>query len=276
MKNQLIFGGSGLLGSNYNILNKDLNIYNFFFKRKVPNPLKIKFNILNLKKFIKKKKIKLIINFAAITNIEDCETKKNLAFKTNVILPEKLSILSKDLKIKFLHISTDHYIAKKKIKEKTKVKTCNYYSKNKLLAEKKILYHNKNAIILRTNFLKSHSAQKSFFEKIEKSLKSNKKIYLFNDVYFNPVSIRFLINVIKNLLNKDARGIYNVSSDKCITKYDLGIMIAKKINCSNKSIIKSSVSSRRDLVARPKKMCLDNTKLKKFLKIKKIDLFENL
>ena len=57
MKNQLIFGGSGLLGSNYNILNKDLNIYNFFFKRKVPNPLKIKFNILNLKKFIKKKKL---------------------------------------------------------------------------------------------------------------------------------------------------------------------------------------------------------------------------
>ena len=155
------------------------------------------------------------------------------------------------------------------IKEIAKVSTCNYYSYTKLLSEKKILKNNKNALVIRTNFLE-------VLLKINLSLKNKifnktkKKIYLWEDTFFNPVSIKFLIGVISKLVKKNANGIFNVSSDKCISKYNFGLMVAKKYNLPDNCIIKSFKKDRTDLVARPNIMFLDNRKIKKFLKIKSI------
>ena len=194
MTSEIIYGGTGLLGSNYLLYKKKKNIFNVFKTRKATNAKNVKINLSNISNFIKKKKIKIILNFAAITNIEDCEKNKKIAYKTNVKLPIELSKIANKLKIKFIHISTDHYICKNlPIKEKSNVKTCNYYSKTKLLAEKKILRFNKNALIIRTNFFKSKTKKKSFFENIVDSTKKKTNSYLFDDVYFNPVSIKFLI-----------------------------------------------------------------------------------
>jgi len=276
MKYEIIFGGSGLLGSNY-LLKKRKNIYNIFHNEKAKNAKNIKLDFTELYKFIKKKKIKSIFNFAALTNIEECEKKKKKAYDINVKLPMMLSKLTKKLKIKFIHISTDHFIFKNyPAKEAYEVKTCNYYARTKLLAEQKILKFNKDALILRTNFFKSLSNKKSFYEKIINSNKEKKKSYLFNDVFFNPVSIKFLINIINKLILKKASGIYNVSSDGHLSKYKFGLLISKKKKLNKKYIIKSSFSDRKNLVKRPHKMILCNLKLKKFLKIKKIDLYRQL
>ena len=44
-----------------------------------------------------------------------------------------------------------------------------------------------NALIFRIIFGKSISKNKSFSDWVVESFKSKKKIYLFNDVYFNPL-----------------------------------------------------------------------------------------
>ena len=93
-----------------------------------------------------------------------------------------------------------------------------------------------------------------------------------DDTFFNPVSIKFLLKIISKLIKKNAKGIFNVSSDKCISKYTFGLLVAKKYKLSNKTIIKSYKKNRDDLVKRPYIMYLDNKKLKKFLKIKNISI----
>ena len=66
----------------------------------------------------------------------------------------------------------------------------------------KICLKNK-ALVFRTNFFgKSISKNKSFTDWIFRSFKMKKKIYLFNDVYFNPLRIETIVNVISKIVNE--------------------------------------------------------------------------
>jgi|TARA_B110000037_G_scaffold221585_1_gene293067 dTDP-4-dehydrorhamnose reductase len=277
MRPEIIFGGTGLLGSNYLLNKKNKIIYNIIHKKRAYNAKNIKIDILKLEEFIKKNKVQIILNFAALTNIEECEKNKKATYETNVKLPMDLSILAYKLKIKFVHISTDHFICKDyPIKEKSKVTTCNSYARTKLLAEKKILEFNKNALIIRTNFFKSESKKKSFYEKIIEATRRNKFSFLFHDVYFNPVSIKFLLETMNKLISKKATGIFNVSSDGFFSKYEFGLSVLKKKKLKKNYIIKSNFAKRKDLVKRPFNMTLCNKKLKQFLKIKTISLINQV
>ena len=78
MSNILIFGSTGLLGSNFLLKNNiNHNIYGFKNKRNIKfNNIKtvnFKFNIKNLENFLRKRKIEFILNFAAMTSIDNCE-----------------------------------------------------------------------------------------------------------------------------------------------------------------------------------------------------------
>ena len=137
MEQTLIFGGSGLLGSNYIFLNNKKKIFNFSNKTKALFVKNFRFNLSKLDKFIVDNKIKVIINFAGISDVEKSEGKKIEAYNTNVKLPEKLAEVCKVSNIKFIHISTDHFNSDNyPIKETSKIKTSNYYSYTKHLSEK--------------------------------------------------------------------------------------------------------------------------------------------
>lgn len=273
----LIFGGSGLLGSNYIFYSKNKKIFNYFNKNKANNVKNYRFNLSNLNRFIIDNKIELLINFAGVSDVEKCEKKKLQAFNVNVKLPERLAEVCKILKVKFVHISTDHFNCNEAlIKETSKIKTLNYYAFTKHLSEKKVLKKNKNSLVLRTNFFGSLTNKKSFLEKIIFSIKKKEKIFLWRDTFFNPVSIKYLVGIMNKLINKKARGIYNIASDKCISKYVFGLMVAKKYKLSNTKIIESFKSERLDLVNRPNKMCLDNKKVKKFLNIKNVNIYNQI
>ena len=53
-------------------------------------------------------KIDLIINCAAFTNVDGCETERESAFKVNVIGPRNLAIVASEIDAKLVHVSTDY------------------------------------------------------------------------------------------------------------------------------------------------------------------------
>ena len=147
-KKILIFGGTGLLGTNlvYNLQKKFqifLNFHNKKFFSKYVKYIKIidhkNINNEEIKKKIDEIDPSIIINCAAITDLEICEKKPNETEFANCILPDILSKISFEKKIKFLHFSTDHlFSGSKKFKiEKDKTFLLNNYAKQKLIAEKK-------------------------------------------------------------------------------------------------------------------------------------------
>ncbi len=277
MKKILLTGATGLFGYNYYIYNKKFKLIPIENKKKIKLKNKIKLNLLNKKKL--KKKILLIkpdiiIHAAALTNIEKCESNKKLARELNIDVTNNIIECSKYLNCKLVFISTDHLFSERKkyFTEADKRNPLNYYAKTKKKSEDMIMANLNNFIIIRTNFFgRGPKHRKSFSDTIIDRLKKNKKIELFNDVYFNPINVRYLCSTINNLIQKNLSGIFNVTSNKAISKYEFGLLLCKEFNF-NRNLIKSIKLSDKKITKRPRFMSLSNKKLIKTLKISSNEL----
>ena len=281
----LITGASGFLGGNlYNFLNNKFDVYALLNKtniNKIPknksifcNALKFKDlqnNIINLKP-------KIIINTIGLANVEKSQTNKNLARNININTAVNLAKISKKLKIKFIHISTDHLFGfnKSKNSERSAVTLVNNYAKTKYIAEQKVLTVYPKSLILRTNFFGISQKKNSFAEKILKSLKNEKKINLFSDVFYTPMYIGDLSKFILILAKSNINGIYNISTDQKISKFEFGTKLAETFGLNKNLIINSSITKKSSLCKRPTNMALINEKLKKKLNLKTISINSNL
>ena len=154
----------------------------------------------------------------------------------------------------------------------------NYYAKTKLLIENYIRKKNKNFLIIRTNFLaknysKKNKGKKSFSDYLISELKSKNKINLWEDVYFNPIYVEVLFDILFKLIKSKKIGTFNVCSNNGTSKYSLGLKLAKILNLQFKNIIKSKLHT-MSTVKRPKSMILDNKKIRKVLGMRK-EMFDN-
>ena len=65
-------------------------------------------NVEAVMDFVSAKKPDVIINCAAHTNVNKCESEWDLAYKINAIGPRNLSIAAKSVGAKMIHVSTDY------------------------------------------------------------------------------------------------------------------------------------------------------------------------
>tara|TARA_Y100000816_G_scaffold1913_1_gene1091 strand:- start:37598 stop:38488 length:891 start_codon:yes stop_codon:yes gene_type:complete len=270
----LIFGGSGLLGSswaNSQVLNNDnVAIVTHNANSDLNKVKKYSVNSSSMEEIenlINTFKPSIIINSAGITDIEKCENNYQLAYEANVNLPKKISKISKNNGIKFIHISTDHLFDGKKANysEEDAIFPLNNYAKTKALAEEEVLKNNDKSLIIRSNFYGwGPKNRKSFSDLIFDNLSNKKEIFLFEDVFFSPLYMKDLINFSNFLLFKNLRGVFNLSSNERISKLDFGKKIARTFNFDLNLIIPTSIEERKDLVLRPKDMSLSNKKFKKY------------
>ena len=96
-------------------------------------------------------------------------------------------------------------------------------------------------------------------------MKLNIPIKLFDNIYFNPIDINILIRSITYLIDKNLC-IFNISSNKKISKYEFGLLLAKNFNLNKSNIIKSKFTEKLKLTKRPLNMFIQNSKLKKINK----------
>ena len=279
-KKILIFGGTGLLGTNlvYNLQNKFEIILNFHNKKFFSKHIKyIKIidtkntNIKEIEEKIKSINPNIIINCVANTDLEHCERKPKDTEFPNTILPEILSKISFKNNIKFIHFSTDHlYFGDKKFKsEKAKTFTLNKYAKQKLSAEEKIRKNNKNSIIIRTNFFGHSLDEKKSIINLINSIKKREKLKLDDNYFFTPIYNYLLIDLLKKLITKNSTGIFNIVGNERISKYQFGILIANILNIKKPNILKDSIDNAKLKAKRCKDLSLSNFKIKKILKLKK-------
>ena len=97
------------------------------------------------------------------------------------------------------------------------------------------------------------------------ALRAKKEIVLFNDVYYTPILAEALILSVHELLEKKAKGIFNIVSDDRISKYEFGITIANEFNLDKNYIKPGFFRSHSALVQRPIDMSLSNNKVRGLL-----------
>jgi len=262
MKNYdfLVIGSNGLLGSKIVKILKKKKINHLTIARKSSNfNLNLK-NFKSLNKFFLKNKFRVVINCAAIIDINHCESKFNEALIINCKLVKFLSEMSKKFDFKFVQISTDHVYRGKKLKlnhEQSEIFAINKYAKTKILAEKYLKKLN-NFLIIRTNF--TGKKKNTFIDWLVKSIKSKKTINLFNDMYTSTMDVNTCAEIIIDLASLKSKGIYNLGSRNMTSKKNFAISVSKYLK---KKIKYKSVSCDMQQISRGKNLGLSVKKIEK-------------
>lgn len=270
----LLTGGSGLLAVNwfYSKYN-EYSVYLGLNERKIhPDNCQVIFldffSEESLMKQLEAVGPSVVIHTAGLTSVEKCENNPELAFHVNVELSCMVANVTKRIGVRLVHISTDHLFKgnASMLSELEPRHAINVYGMTKALAESKVEEINPEALIIRTNFYGwGTSYRKSFSDYIIESLRNQKLLSLFDDVYYTPILAENLINTVHELLERNEKGIFNIVSDDRISKYDFGILIAEEFGLDKTYIERCYLHSKSNLVKRPYDMSLSNQKVKKLL-----------
>lgn len=283
-KKIIITGASGLLGRYATLFFNSQNFETVLFSNsyKIINPKlnSYSFNLMDintLEKIIATEKPDYIFHTAGITDIERCENDEANAISVNVDVVKNICDLCIKYRIFLVYISTDHlYQGNEDFYTEFSPKSpINIYAKTKSLAEDYLIKSFSNYLIIRTNFFGWGSVRrKSFTDHIIDTLRLGSNINLFDDVFFTPILIDKLLLYILNLLEKNAYGIFNISSSNKISKYAFGMKLCDIFSLDRNLIYKSSIKDHKNLVRRPLNMSLSNAKLINFLDIELPNLEE--
>jgi len=205
----------------------------------------------------------IVINCAALANVEQCELDTVLAYKTNVLIARHLALLAFTHQAKLIHISTDHLTdgVSSYVDECHPTYPLNFYASTKLAAELVVGRLCPSALIIRTNFFCTSSGSRpSFSDWILRSLRLGSPLRLFTDSYFTPIHTTLLFRALASLLDLNASGIFNVCSNDRISKYQFGTLLSSHFGHDPSLITPVSLSSRPERVPRPPDMSLSNRK----------------
>jgi dTDP-4-dehydrorhamnose reductase len=255
----LITGASGLLGSTlaHFLEANGYNIYRHGNKTKSDFNCDLT-NLTTTSELLENTYPDIVINLAALTDVDKCEREINLAYRLNVLTTENLVKGLKNHKSTILvQISTDQVYDSYGLSLEEDVHLTNTYALTKYSAE--LAVKSIPSIILRTNFFGSSrlSDRASFSDWVIRSLKDKKKIVAFTDIVFNPVSMATLCNAITQIIKKPVIGTFNIGSHDPMTKAEFIFKIARTFDLAT-SNIRPGRSSELTLDAhRPKDMSMD-------------------
>lgn len=268
-KRVLISGGSGLLGGNCLVLSKGAaSIFGLYLNHPVefPEAEMRKVDIQDreaVKDLFKELHPNLFINCAALTNVDFCEERPDLAMELNCDAPAFMAACARENRSSFIHISTDAVYGSDKgnFSEDDPAEPVNEYGRSKLLGEKAVLAENPNSLIIRTAIYGWNVRNKfSFSEAVLKAMLFGQKITLFRDVNFSPILVNDLFEVILELTELNCSGIYNVGSNTGISKLRFGQIIGEKSGLSSKSIVPINLNEKNLYAPRPYNPVMDVSK----------------
>jgi len=238
--NVLVTGSSGQVGNEIKAISSDYS-YNFFFTDRNNIDITSKDSI---KEFCKTNNINVIINCAAYTAVDKAQTDEINADLINRKAVKKLALVSQELNIKLIHISTDYVFDGKNFKpycEEFQTNPQSIYGKTKLDGENEMRDINpKNSIIIRTSWVYSYYGN-NFVKTMLRLGKEKEELGVIFDQVGTPTYAKHLATTILDILPKIENSkveIYNYSNEGVLSWYDFAkeIMKMAKLNCKVKAI----------------------------------------
>ena len=227
--NILVTGSNGQLGSEIKELSSKYE-YNFFFTDRSNIDITNKDSI---KTFCQTNSINTIINCAAYTAVDKAESDEVNADLVNRKAVKKLALVSSELNIKLIHISTDYVFDGKTYKpyvEEFQTKPNSVYGKTKLNGENEMINVNpKNSIIIRTSWVYS-SYGNNFVKTMLRLGKEKDELGVIFDQVGTPTYAAHLAMAILDIipkLNNPKVEIYNYSNEGVLSWYDFAKEIMK-------------------------------------------------
>lgn len=214
--------------------------------------------------FVNQGKPDLIINCAAYTNVDGCETDRELAKKVNAIGPYNLALAAKEINAKFVHISTDYVFRGDATKPYVETDECDpitAYGSSKRNGELKVQTAWEKHYIFRTSWLYGLVGN-NFVKTIRRIAKEKGALTVVNDQRGNPTNCEDLAYHILKVAETENYGIYHCTGNGECTWFDFAKKIVEysKIDCS---VNPCSTEQSNRPAKRPAFSSLDNRHLRK-------------
>ena len=253
----LVTGSNGLLGQKLTELLENDKSVELIATAAKPSALPIsqgKFSLLDITDapavdhLVDEVQPDVIINTAAMTQVDQCEAQREACWKANVSAVENLVKASKRNNAHLVHVSTDFIFdgTKELLDENAVPNPVNYYGESKLAGEKVILESDISWSILRTVLvfgITKDMSRSNIVLWVKKNLEQGKEIQVVNDQWRTPTLAEDLAMGCYLAAKKRAKGIYNISGKDYLSVYDIAIRAAEFFKL-DKSLIKETDSTK--------------------------------
>lgn len=192
-------------------------------------------NIDKVMDFAREVKPYAIINCAAHTNVDGCESDMDNAYKINAIGPRNLSIAATETGAKMMHISTDYVFSGDGTRPYTEFDPVGpkaMYGITKLAGENFVRDFAKDYFIIRTAWL--YGDGKNFIKTMLRLSETNDTVRVVNDQFGTPTSTRELAKAIACLLPTENYGIFHGTCEGMTNWADFAKEIFKQAGKSTK------------------------------------------
>ncbi len=205
-------------------------------------------NVLEVEEVIAKTKPDVVINTAAMTQVDQCETEREKCWTANVDAVSYLVEVCKKHNVHLIHVSTDFIFdgTHGPLDENEKPNPLSYYGESKLAAEVVIQKSTIDWAILRTVLVfgvTKDMSRSNIVLWVKKSLEERKSINVVNDQFRTPTLAEDLAMGCFLAAKKKAKGIFNISGEAMMTPYDIAIATADYFKL-DKSLINQTDSSK--------------------------------
>lgn len=226
-------------------------------------------SIDEVRTYVKKNDIHVIVNCAAFTNVDAAESNYDAAELLNAKAPENLAMAMKEVDGVLIHISTDYVFGKepynKPCAEEQQGTPTGVYGVTKKHGEENIQKSGVKYIILRTAWLYSEFG-KNFVKTMMNLTATRPEIKVVFDQAGTPTYAgdlaKTICYIIENKLYEKFTGIYHYSNEGVCSWYDFTVQIANLAGNASCRIRPCYSEEYPSPVERPAYSVLDKTKIK--------------
>jgi len=233
----LVFGAAGMLGTTLKNVAEEVK----FILTDKDTSTGLEFcdirNLASTTEIVNKHNPDIILNFAALVDLEYCEIEKDDCYLTNTIAAIHLFNLAKDRNIPYIFISTAGIFGNDKefYTEEDRPYPLSAYGASKYYTEQLLQNQGYEKYwIFRAGWMMGGGPDidKKFVNKIMKQIKAgSKELFVVDDKLGVPTYTKdFALSILKHMENDLPYGLYNMVSQGEASRYDTAVAINEYLN----------------------------------------------
>lgn len=199
----------------------------------------------------------VIINCAAITNVDACESERELAWKVNVGGVENLIEASRRTGATVVQVSSDYIFDGKNgpYTEDDRPEPVSYYGKTKLAAENALRASGVKYLIARTMVLYGYAqgVKANFVLWLIQSLEKQTAVRVVDDQFGNPTLADDLAYGLIRGVELGRTGVYNIAGREIVSRYEFAQRVARAFKLDEALITPIKTAQLRQPAQRPLK-----------------------
>jgi dTDP-4-dehydrorhamnose reductase len=210
----------------------------------------------------------VVVHTAAETNVDRCETERDLARRINVGGTTNIANACSKVGAKLILVSTDYVFDGNKgnYSETDKPNPISFYGLTKLEAERIASSTLQNFLIIRTSVLYGwHPTKLNFATWVLKGLVERQTMKVVNDHINSPTLADNLAGAIQKAIKLDSRGILHIAGSERISRFDFARRIARRFDLDDSLLLPVQMKDLNWVARRPRDSSLNVGKAEKEL-----------